>query len=95
MVSKSIKEMLYGKEMHTYKVGVCDTCKWELPDNIILEDNVLYMVDYTCKAYNDPFNMSTINTVKKLEKVPQNIINDIQGIEEANKRINEYISNFV
>lgn len=83
-----------GATMHTRKHEYGDSDIWRLPNDVNIDDDKLYCVEYDESFPSDPMDMSTFTTVYKLEEVPENILEAIEMVDKYTKIIKEYKRNF-
>lgn len=64
-----MRELKYGDQMQDYTCGNGDPIKWIFPENVHIDKNTLYEVEYQENSSSDPFDLSWIYKVTYIKPV--------------------------
>lgn len=64
-----MRELKYGDQMQDYTCGNGDSIKWIFPENIHIDKDTLYEVEYTESNNSDPSDFSCIYKVTYIKPV--------------------------
>lgn len=64
-----MRELKYDDQMQDYTCGNGDSIKWIFPENVHIDKDTLYEVEYQESSSSDPFDLSWIYKVTYIKPV--------------------------